>query len=117
MKIRRLNKTVQTHTSASAAPTNGTTLGNFPATTDWIDTENFDKVVISVLNEGVYTHAANAYWSHDKANVHIDDVALTNNSANQRSATLEVKAQYFKLRITNTDASVRSFNAWAYFKS
>ena len=108
--VSRNNKTIH----AISEPIAG---GGFK-TTPYFDCSGFNEIALTLQNVGNYSTNANIVWSHDGLSAHGEDTEIFPPSTNRRRAvSTPIKAKYFNLNVTNSDATERVINVWAYLKS
>lgn len=107
----RYSQTIQTHTNAVVAPTNGV------SDSVWFDTEGFDKIAISLKNDASTNSVVELHWSHDNSNRTGLEAVMAASTLSERVAITDTKARYVKVRITNQDAAAHTMNAWIYLKA
>jgi len=107
-----LQTTIQTHNAVSIALSS-----NSPSA--WFDTDGFDKIALTLLNDAGTTNSGDILWSNDGATQQgIDLVVLPSNTNQYKTAIIDTRARYFKLRLNNGDAALaHTMSAWAYLKA
>lgn len=86
---------------------------------EWIDTDGYDKVAFSLLNDAAVTSVANLLWSHDKTTNCGEESGTIPTGTGIRKVSLETptKARYLKLSVNNGDgAAPHTISTWAYLK-
>jgi hypothetical protein len=107
----RLQTTIQTHNAVSVAATTGT------SDSSWIDTDGFNELAITLMNDATTNSSADLYWSHDGSSIHgVEANFIPSDGIQKKVANTITKARYMKLHIFNTDAASHTMSAWAYLK-
>jgi hypothetical protein len=106
-----LQTTIQTHNAVSVG-------ANGWSESSWLDTDGFDKIAFTLLNDSTTNSSAQIIWSNDGINKHgVEAVAFTTGDVGKRSGISDLKARYCKLSLNNADAIAHTMSAWAYLKA
>lgn len=106
-----LQKTIQTHNAVSVAGSNGTSASS------WIDTDGFDKLAVTLLNDASTSSSITIFWSNNGSTSHGIDDNLVNNTVNVKSTILDTKSRYAMIRLNNADAAAHTMSAWVLLKA
>jgi hypothetical protein len=105
----RLQQTVQAHNATSIGATSY-------LSSEWIDTQGFSEVGITLLNDATTSSNCEALWSHNASTRHGTETALSTGTGRDRVTSISTKARYLKLNIYNGDAVAHTFSSWVYLK-
>jgi hypothetical protein len=110
----RLQTTIQTHNAVNI-PLSGNSYGN----NTWMDCDGFDKIAITLLNDAVANNDVDVFFSNDGVSIHAQErLTLSAVSTQYRDGITDTKARYFKIRVSNNDATLaHTMSAWAYLKA
>lgn len=107
-----LQTTIQTHNAVSVATvtaSNGTS---------WLDTDGFDKIAVTLLNDASTSSSLSIQWSSDGTTIQGYDLSIIpTGTGQQRSAITDTKMRYARIQIYNGDTAAHTMSAWAYLKS
>jgi hypothetical protein len=107
----RKQKMTQTHSGINIIA------NSFNVSTSWIDTDGFDKVALTMLNDANATCSMDLFWSHDQSTIQGKEVAALSSSAvRERAGVVDTKARYMKVVVVNGDAAPHVFSSWIYLK-
>jgi hypothetical protein len=85
--------------------------------TGWIDTNDYNAIAFTMLNDAAVNSTAHVLWSNDGVATHgITVNALATATSKEREILIETRARYAKLRIANNDAAPHTFSSWGYLK-
>jgi hypothetical protein len=104
------SQTIQTHAAAVVPPSswNGPT---------WIDTNGFNEIAVSLLNDSATTSSISIEWSNDGTTKHGTESVAPNGAFKERVGSATTKARYAKVSIWNGDTIAHTMSAWAYLKA
>lgn len=107
-----LQTAIQTHNAVSVGPTNGT------ASSAWMDTNGYDQVALTLMNDAGVSSSGTLQWSYDGTNIHGEETVLAaGGTARYRTASTDTKARYVRVILTNPDAAAHTMSAWLYLKA
>lgn len=106
-------QTIQTQSASMIAPSGY----SIPAT--YLDSNGFDKIAISLVNDATTACGVHVYWSHDGTTLHGADYGLLPNAVRKDGVAIaDTKARYFKVVLVNYDTTApHTMSAWAYLKA
>jgi hypothetical protein len=108
----RLAQTIQTHNAVSVAA------GNVSAQSAFMDLDGFDKIALTLLNDGATNSSALIYWSNDGSTIHGNETIIANATAQQKQGILDIKARYAKVVLSNGDGALAHImSAWVLLKA
>jgi hypothetical protein len=107
----RKQKMVPAFTSAVVPATTGT------ATSPWIDTDGFNDLGITLLNDAGTSNSLDLQWSNDGSALHGKDYPIAPAAGQYKAATVPTKARYVKVIAYNNDAAPHTMNCWLYLKA
>jgi hypothetical protein len=105
----RYQKTVQAHNNASIAATSYTS-------SEWIDTQGFNEIAITLLNDATTSSNCEILWSHNASTRHGTEIGVSSGTGRDRTASVTTKARYVKLNVYNADTTTHTFSSWIYLK-
>jgi hypothetical protein len=85
----------------------------------FIDTDGFDVIAITYMNDAATTSRALLQWSNDGVNIHGEDaVTLPTTTGTKLVGDTRTRARYVRLGIWNGDTTLaHTMSAWAYLKA
>ena len=102
-------QTIQTHSGAMIPPATWSQ-GN------WIDTNGFDKIAYTMVNDANVSSKFNLQWSNDGTSNHHDQSIDT--TANLRKGgEVPTLARYVRVVVRNDDTAPHTFNTFIYLKA
>jgi hypothetical protein len=107
-------QTVQTHNAVSVA------LSSWSTESAWHDCDGFDKIAVSVLNDGNFACKCNVMWSNDGITKHGEETVASIATAISTvcQGIVDIKARYFKLSLNNQESALaHTMSAWSYLKA
>jgi hypothetical protein len=100
--------TIQTHSGMMIAP-------SAASTSSWVDTNGFDRIALTLLNDAATTSVSQFVWSHDGTTQHgIDDVVTS--TSKWKTYEAATKARYVRVYVSNSDTAAHTMSAWVYLK-
>jgi hypothetical protein len=109
----RLQTTIQTHNAVSVALSGSSYGDNL-----WHDSDGFNQLGLTLLNDASATCSLSVYWSNDGVNMHGCETAIASSAGQYKTALIDTKARYFKCQVINGDAALaHTMSAWAYLKA
>lgn len=106
-----LQTTIQCLNAVSIAASAG-------SSTSWYDTDGFDKVAITLLNDNsAVPSIVNIVWSNTGSSSHGQDTILASANGNLRAGIVDTKARYFQFYVYNADTAAHTMSVWAYLKA
>lgn len=106
-----LQTTLQTHNGVTVTPTSS-------STSAWIDTQGFNYVGATFINDATTASSLSLQWSNDGVSVHGYEALIASSTTQQKAGGTDTKARYLKIIVWNNDtASPHVFSAWAYLKA
>lgn len=106
----RRTQTIQTHNAVSLPATTGS------SASAWIDTDGFNEIAITMLNDATTNTVIDIGWSNDGITMHGLDFGTATN-VKYKALRYTTVARYVRVVVTNTDASAHTVSAWAYLKA
>jgi hypothetical protein len=107
-------QTIQTHNAVSVAIStwsNGS----------WIDTDGFNSLDVTLLNDNTTASALEVHWSNDGVTLHAKEtgiVSATGNNVRCNVNEIPTKARYVRISVNNADSALaHTMSAWAYLKA
>lgn len=83
----------------------------------WIDTDGYDKIGCTLLNDAATNSRVSIEYSNDGVTKHgAEDILLTA-TTKERKGIVETGARFARLSIQNGDTVAHTINVWAYLKS
>jgi hypothetical protein len=102
----------QTHAGILIAPNTWNTAAA------WIDTNGFDRIAVTLMNDASTQTSVNIVWSHDGVTQHGEDSGVIGvGTAIRKAGETATKARYAKVSISNADAAAHTMSAWAFLKA
>lgn len=105
----RYSQTIQTHNAVSVGA-NNYSVGS------WIDTNGFDKIAVSLLNDGAFICSIDVHWSNDGVTQHSWETGASS-SGSSKNAIFDTKARYARVKLVNGEAAAHVMSAWVYLKA
>lgn len=106
-----LQTTIQTHNAVSVPATTGLGIGV------WIDTNGYDQVAVTFMNDAATASQVNIEWSNDAATRHGIDILIASGTLKERSGLTGTRARFTRVVLLNTDAAAHVMSAWIYLKA
>jgi hypothetical protein len=115
----RMQTTWQTHNAVYIAGAGNNYGTGTVGTIGYIDTDGYDRLTASIMNDAATSSSADVCWSHDAITDHIIDTAAIASNTTQKKGTNEIptKARYMRLKVNNADAAAHTISAWVYLKT
>lgn len=105
-----LQKTIQTHNAVSLG-------AGVSSNSSFFDTDGFDAIALTVLNDASSSLTGQLIWSHDGVNQHGVETPFNANSYQWLITDLKTKAKYVRVWIMNNDTIAHTVSSWIYFKA
>jgi hypothetical protein len=103
--------TIQTHNAVSVAANGGSSSSVF------YDTNGFDKIAVTVLNDAGTTSQVDVQWSNDGTNWHATETIIASGTSQRKSGSMDTRARYVRAVLYNQDTSAAHvMSAWLYLK-
>lgn len=106
-----LQTTIQTQSGVTVAP------GTNSDSSSWIDTDGFDKLACTMINDAGTNAMIQLLWSNDGSSIHFYENLVATGTSQQKGAITETKSRYVKVRLNNSDTAPHIMSAWAYLKA
>mgnify|MGYP001133442024 CR=1 FL=1 len=106
-----LQQTIQTHAGVSIVPTSS-------SASVWIDTQGFDKIGATFINDASTNSSLSLQWSNDGVTVHGYEPLIVSATTKEKAGSTETKARYVKVNVWNNDSTApHIMSAWLYLKA
>ncbi|PLR84657.1 hypothetical protein CVD25_01080 [Bacillus canaveralius] len=107
----RYAATMQTHNAVSVG-------ASATSSSSWIDTQGFDKIAATLINDASTSSNVTLSWSNDGVSNHGDMSDFMPSGTQQRKAAItEIRARYVRVNVVNSDTVAHTMSAWVYLKA